>query len=88
MGSHSGMVASYLGLQIHSLTLCLQNAYFTELGVDPSPLMAVDLMHDAELGFGKGTVLHILRLLLAEGGNATEEFDTRSALSVMGETFF
>ena len=55
--------------------------YFTELGIDPCPLMAVDLMHDAELGFCKGIIFHALRLLAAEGEGVTKEFDARSVLS-------
>lgn len=43
--------------------------------------MAVDLMHDAELGFYKGIIFHALWLLAAEGGGVTEEFDARSVLS-------
>ena len=43
--------------------------------------MSVDPMHDDELGVGKGIVMHILRLLQAQGGGATEEFDARSVLS-------
>jgi hypothetical protein len=59
------------------LTALIQNAYSTELDLDPSPLMAVDIMHDVELGFGKGTIMHICRLCLAEGGGVIEEFDAR-----------
>lgn len=62
------------------MTLCSQNAYFTELGIDPCPLMAVDLMHDAELGFGKGIIMHGLRLLVVE--DMIEEFDARSVLLI------
>jgi hypothetical protein len=43
--------------------------------------MAVDLMHDVELGVGKAISMHIFRLLMAEGGGAIEEFDARSVLS-------
>jgi len=49
--------------------------------VDPSLLMAVDLMHDVELGVAKAILMHILRLLLAEHGNLIEEFDAQSVLS-------
>ena len=48
--------------------------------------MAVDLMHDAELGFCKGIIFHALRLLAAEGGGVTKEFNARSVL-VYNETF-
>jgi len=43
--------------------------------------MAVDLMHDVELGVAKAIVMHILRLLLAQSQGITEEFDTRSVPS-------
>jgi len=62
------------------LTLLLQNAYVTELGLDPSPLQAVDLMHDFELGVGKAVIMYILRLLQAVADGVIEEFDTRSVL--------
>ena len=39
--------------------------------------MAVDLMHDSELGFDKAIIIHILRLLLAAGDGLIEEFDAR-----------
>ena len=42
--------------------------------------MAVDLMHDAELGFGKGIIMHGLRLLVVE--DMIEEFDARSVLLI------
>lgn len=53
-----------------------QNAYSTELGIDPSLLMAVDVMHDVELGVGKALAMHTLRLLQVE--DMIEEFDARS----------
>jgi hypothetical protein len=40
--------------------------------------MAVDLMHDVELGVGKAVVLHILRLLVVEC--VIEKFDERLVL--------
>lgn len=43
--------------------------------------MAIDLMHDAKLGFCKGIIFHALRLLAAEGGGVTKEFDAQSVLS-------
>lgn len=63
------------------MTPLLQNAYFTELNVDPSALMAVDLMHDVELGVGKAIVMHVLWLLLAQGQGVIEKFDAWSVLS-------
>lgn len=76
MGPHQGMIArpSFFN---PLLMLIPQNAYSTELDMDPSPLMVVDVMHDVELGFGRGIITHILRLFLAEGGGVTEEFDAR-----------
>lgn len=58
----------------------MQNAYVTELGIDPTPLMAVDLMHDVELGVAKAIIMHILRLAMAEGGGKLEEFDARQVI--------
>ena len=58
--------------------LLLQNAYSTELSIDPTPLMVVDPMHDVELGVGKAVITHTFRLLLAAGDNLIEEFDARS----------
>ena len=43
--------------------------------------MAVDLMHDVELGVGKAIVMHVLRLLLAQGQGVIEKFDAQSVLS-------
>jgi len=68
--------------------LLLQNAYFTELGLNPSPLQAVDLMHDVELGVGKAIVTHTLRLFLAAADGAIEEFDTRSVLPNVAKYLF
>ena len=56
-----------------------QNAYYTELGLEPSPLQTVDLMHDVELGLEKQVLLHHLRIFNAIGKGTVEEFDTRSA---------
>ena len=49
--------------------------HVTELGLNPSPLMAVDILDDAELGFGKDTVLHLICLLYVLGGGAVQTFD-------------
>ena len=43
--------------------------------------MAVDLMHDVELGAGRTIPMHIFRLLVAHGGGLIEEFDARLVLS-------
>jgi hypothetical protein len=58
-----------------------QNAYYTELGLDPSPLMAVDLMHDVELGLKKQVLLHMLRIFHTVGKGTVQDFDTRSVPS-------
>ena len=55
-----------------------QNAYFEELSLNPSLLMAVDLMHNIELGINKAIITHILWLLLAVGEGVIKEFDARS----------
>ena len=39
--------------------------------------MAVDVLHDVELGFGKDVPLHVLRLLHVVGGGAVQTFDAR-----------
>jgi hypothetical protein len=39
--------------------------------------MAVDVLHDDELGFGKDIGLHLLRLLHVLGGGAVQTFDAR-----------
>ena len=62
-------------------TTPLQNAYHTELGLNPSELMSVDLMHDVELGLEKQVLLHHLRIFNAAGKGVVEEFDARSVLS-------
>ena len=61
-----------------SLTTPLQNAYYTELGLDPCPLMVPDLMHDTELGLERHKQLHDLRILHAVGKGAVQKFDARS----------
>ena len=50
--------------------------------------MAVDLMHDFELGFGKAIIMHVLRLFLAEADNLVQEFDARSVLLMLVEHYF
>lgn len=39
--------------------------------------MAVDIMHDDELGFGKDVIRHLIRLLYVLGGAAVQTFDIR-----------
>ena len=65
---------------------CPQNAFYTELGLDPSPLQAVDLMHDVELGIEKQVLLHHLRIFNAISKDTVGEFDARSAFSSTGAT--
>lgn len=55
-----------------------QNAYYTELGLDPSPLQAVDLMHNVELGLERLTILHLFRIFHAEAKDIIQKFDARS----------
>lgn len=54
-----------------------RNAYHTELRLNPATIMPVDILHDCELGFGKGVVMHNIRILHAVGGGAVNMFDTR-----------
>ena len=61
-----------------SLTTLSQNAYYTELGLDPCPLMVPDLMHDYELGLERHKHLHDLRIFHAVGKGIIQEFDARS----------
>src|ERR1700749_870315 len=35
-----------------------QNAYYTEIGVNPADIMPPDILHDCNLGFGKGFMAH------------------------------
>ena len=63
---------------LDTLTMHLQNAYYTELGIDPSQLQAVDLMHDVELGLERHTLLHLLRIFHAEDKDIVQVFDARS----------
>jgi len=55
-----------------------QNAYYTELGLDPCPLMVPDIMHDVELGLERHKQLHDIRILHAVDKGAVQEFDNRS----------
>lgn len=40
-------------------------------------IFAPDLMHEFELGIWKAIFIHILRLLVALGGDSIQEFDSR-----------
>lgn len=45
--------------------------------MNPAELMAVDLLHDWELGPGKSVPMHVVRILHAIGGGAVNTFDAR-----------
>ncbi|CDO69624.1 hypothetical protein BN946_scf184851.g12 [Trametes cinnabarina] len=58
----------------------IQSAFSTRLarfGLNHYHLFAPDLMHEFELGVWKGTFMHLLRLLVAQGGTAVQEFNGR-----------
>ena len=55
-----------------------QNAYHTKLGLDPSPLQAVNTMHDIELSLERQVFLHELRIFHVVGKDTVQEFDARS----------
>lgn len=44
-------------------------------------------MHEFELGIWKAIFIHILRLLVALGGDAIQEFDSRSVKYFYGSWF-
>ena len=54
-----------------------QNAYHTELGIEPGKLMAVDILHDFDLGAGGRVVKHNVRIFHSLGREAVNTFDTR-----------
>ena len=54
-----------------------QNAYYTELGVNPARLMPVDPLHDWEIGVGKNVCAQNVRIFHAIGKGAVNLFDTR-----------
>ena len=80
MGSDTSVFLFHLRFFALPMKL-LQNAYHTELGLDPCPLMVPDLMHDYELGIERHTLLHNLRIFHAAGKGIIQEFDARSVLS-------
>ena len=55
-----------------------QNAYHTELGLDPSPLQAVNTMHDIKLGLERQVFLHKLQIFHMVGKDTVQEFDAQS----------
>ena len=54
-----------------------QNAYHTELGLNPAKIMPVDVLHDFELGVGKGVITHNVRILHTLSDAAVNMFDAR-----------
>ena len=40
-------------------------------------LLVVDLMHEFELGVWKALFIHLIRILVAQGGTAIQEFNAR-----------
>ena len=40
-------------------------------------LLVVDLMHEFELGVWKSLFIHLIRILVAQGGTAIQEFNAR-----------
>lgn len=60
-----------------------QNAYHTELGVNPATIMPVDILHDCELGVGKGLITHNIRILHTVGEGAVNTFDARYVQSII-----
>ncbi|KAI0758552.1 hypothetical protein BD413DRAFT_457385, partial [Trametes elegans] len=68
-------------LDWHSL-LPIQSAFSIRIGeIDPGfnmyEMFAPDLMHEFELGVWKGTFLHLMRLLHAQGKDMVVEYDRR-----------
>ena len=54
-----------------------QNAFHTELGVNPAKIMPVDILHDCELGVGKNLIMHNIRIFHTLGEAAVNTFDAR-----------
>lgn len=50
---------------------------FAKFGLNHYVIFAPDLMHEFELGIWKAIFIHILRLLVALGGDSIQEFDSR-----------
>lgn len=53
-----------------------QNAYYTELGANPAPLMPVDPLHDWEIGVGRNVCAQTIRIFHTITG-AVNLFDAR-----------
>ena len=52
---------------------------FAEHGVNHWKLFAPDMMHEFELGVWKAILIHLLHIVIAEGGNAIQKLDERYA---------
>ena len=63
----------------HLCTLAhiFQNAYYSELSANPAELMPVDLLHNWELGVGKGVFTHNVRIFHSMGRVTINLFDAR-----------
>ena len=64
-----------MGLDTESRAV--RSAYYTELGVNPATIMPVDILHNCELGFGKGIVIHNIRIFHVLGQRAVNMFNTQ-----------
>ena len=59
---------------------CFQNAFSDHLhgnGVNFFRLFVIDLLHEFEIGVWKAILTHLLRILIAEGGQAIQHLDAR-----------
>jgi hypothetical protein len=62
----------------------MQNAFsklFSPLGFDFYQMIAPDLLHEFELGVWKRTFTHLLRILVANGGDGAQELNSRFVLN-------
>ena len=57
----------------------LKNAFADRLGpsFDYFSLLAVDLMHEFELGVWKSVFIHLIRILVSIGGTGIQELNSR-----------
>lgn len=53
------------------------SARFAKFGMNFYELFVPDLMHEFELGVWKGTFIHLMRLLSAQGEDIVQEFNRR-----------
>ena len=54
-----------------------QNAYHTELSINPAKIMPFDILHDYEIGFGSNVFKHNVWIFYALGREAVNLFDSR-----------